>query len=88
MTDITDNISTIQVSPSCSLVGANYPGVIAIELKIGKNVLSTEQVAWLRRAKVRGYPTAVARTLAGFKTIVLKFVDGVGTGSAADPFIF
>ena len=49
--------------------GADGTHGLAVELKIGKKCLQDSQVAWLARARCKGWRTGVARSLAEFKQI-------------------
>ena len=60
-------------------------GILAVELKVGKNKLSQKQQAWLGRAKTRGHTTVVAYTFREFKCAVMAHLHP-GSGTAAEPY--
>ena len=61
---------------------------LAVELKIGKNELSTEQVQWLARARSKGWRTGVAKSLQQFQRLVRKHLRRPGSGGSTDPICF
>ena len=60
---------------------------LAVEFKIWPNTLSDKQVAWLARARARGWRTEVVYTFDAFQRVVREHLHGVGAGSAADPVL-
>jgi hypothetical protein len=54
-----------------------------VELKVGGNGLLDSQVAWLARAKLKGWRTEVVRSLDEFCKVVRAHVGG----SACDPVV-
>ena len=61
--------------------GADGTHGLAVELKIGGNGLQSSQVAWLARARLKGWRTEVVRTLDEFCKVVRARIGG----SACDP---
>ena len=62
--------------------GADGTHGLAVELKIGGNGLQSSQVAWLARARLKGWRTEVVRTL---RDEFCKVVRARIGGSACDP---
>ena len=61
-------------------------GILAVELKIGKNSVSAKQQLWLDRAAERGHATSVVYTLTEFKAAVQAHLHP-GSGAAAQPVV-
>jgi hypothetical protein len=61
-------------------------GILAVELKVGKNKLSHKQAEWLDRAAERGHATAIVYTLTEFKAAVQAHLYP-GSGAAAQPVV-
>ena len=61
-------------------------GILAVELKIGKNKVSAKQQAWLDRAEAHGHTAVVVKTLDALKDAVAAHLHP-GSGTSVQPYV-